>query len=139
VALTNRKEIRSMFSHVSVGATDVARAAEFFDAFLAPLGITRFWTEPEGRVVGWRRDGEAGGFFVGTPFNQKAPNPGNGWMCAFAAPSRDAVRQAYAAALAYGGTDEGAPGVRPHYSPDYYGAYVRDPDGNKLHVVHRGP
>ena len=59
-------------------------------------------------------------------------------MVAFAAPSRAAVDAAYAAAMAAGGTDEGAPGPRPKYTADYYGAYVRDPDGNKLHFVRRG-
>jgi catechol 2,3-dioxygenase-like lactoylglutathione lyase family enzyme len=60
-------------------------------------------------------------------------------MSAFAVPSHAAVDLAYQAALANGGTDEGAPGLRSRYGPDYYGAYVRDPDGNKLHVVSRGP
>jgi predicted lactoylglutathione lyase len=86
--------------------------------------------------VGWRR-GEAGGkFFVGRPFDGRPASAGNGSMCAFQAPSREAVDQAYAAALAQGGTDAGPPGPRPHYTPNYYGAYVRDLDGNKLHVVH---
>ena len=58
-------------------------------------------------------------------------------MVAFAAPSRAAVNEAYAAAVAAGGTDEGAPGPRPQFAADYYGAYVRDPDGNKLHFVTR--
>jgi catechol 2,3-dioxygenase-like lactoylglutathione lyase family enzyme len=127
-----------MFSHVSIGASDVARSGRFYDAFLAPLGITRFWTAAEGHVAGWQNDPAAGRLFVGTPFDRQPPSPGNGCMCAFTAPSRAAVHLAYDAALAHGGTDAGPPGPRPHYAPDYYGAYVRDPDGNKLHVVHRG-
>ena len=59
-------------------------------------------------------------------------------MLAFAAASPAAVDAAHAAGLAAHGTDEGAPGERPYYGPGYYGAYLRDPDGNKLHVVHRG-
>lgn len=59
-------------------------------------------------------------------------------MAAFTAPSRAAVDAAYAAAIATGGLDEGAPGLRPKYAADYYAAYVRDPDGNKLHFVRRG-
>ena len=125
-----------MFSHVTIGANDLARAGRFYDAFLAPLGITRFF-EREG-LVGWQRAGEPGRLFVGTPFNKQGATAGNGWMCAFVAPSREAVGAAHAAALANGGTDEGAPGLRPQYAPDYFGAYVRDPEGNKLHVVHRG-
>lgn len=127
-----------MFSHVTIGADDMARACAFYDAFLAPLGIKRFWEAPDGRVVGWKREGEAGKLFVGTPLNGRGATPGNGVMCAFTAPSAESVRRAYAAALAHGGTDEGAPGPRPIYTPDYYGAYVRDPEGNKLHAVWRG-
>ncbi|HYZ61514.1 MAG TPA: VOC family protein [Acetobacteraceae bacterium] len=125
-----------MFSHVTIGANDLARLAPFYDAFLAPLGIGRVHSDEQ--LVGWGREGEPGQLFVGTPFNGEAATAGNGWMCAFRAPSREAVTQAHAAALAHGGSDEGAPGLRPHYAPDYFGAYVRDPEGNKLHVVHRG-
>ena len=71
-------------------------------------------------------------------FNGQPTERGNGWMAALMAPSRAAVDAAHAAALAAGGRDDGAPGPRPHYAPDYYGAYVRDPDGNKLHFVYRG-
>jgi len=125
-----------VFSHVNVGANDLARAARFYDAFFAPLGIARAFESAQ--VIGWARAGEAGNFYVGTPFDRQRATAGNGWMCAFRAPSRDAVTQAYEAALANGGTGEGAPGPRPQYAPDYFGAYVRDPEGNKLHVVHRG-
>lgn len=128
-----------MFSHVTVGAVDVARTARFYDAVLAPLGIARFWTDEGGGVVGWRQDKEGSRFFVCTPFDERPASPGNGCMCAFAAPSQVAVILAYEAALANGGADEGAPGPRPHYGPDYFGAYVRDPEGNKLHFVHRAP
>lgn len=62
---------------------------------------------------------------------------GNGWMVALAAPTREAVDAAHAKALELGGFDEGAPGIRAHYAPDYYGAYFRDPEGNKICVVHR--
>ncbi len=63
-------------------------------------------------------------------------NQGNGWMVAIAAPTRAAVDAAYAAAMAAGAQDEGPPGLRT-FAPNYYGAYVRDPDGNKLHFVCR--
>ena len=128
-----------MFSHITVGTNDVIRMAKFYDAFLAPLGIVRYWTEDAGDIVGWTREKDGSRFFVCKPFDRKAANPGNGCMCAFAAPSREAVALAHQAALANGGTDEGAPGLRIHYGPDYFGAYVRDPEGNKMHVVHRGP
>jgi catechol 2,3-dioxygenase-like lactoylglutathione lyase family enzyme len=72
------------------------------------------------------------------PFNREAATAGNGTMVAFTAPSPDAVRQAYFAGLQAGGTDEGPPGERAHYGAGYYGAYLRDPDGNKVHIAHRG-
>jgi len=74
---------------------------------------------------------------VGRPYNQLPASWGNGWMAAFTAPTRAAVNAAYAAAMAAGAYDEGAPGLRPHFAPNYYGAYVRDPDGNKLHFICR--
>jgi len=77
-------------------------------------------------------------FYVYVPFDGMPSSPGNGCMVAFLAPSSAVVNNAYAAGLAAGGTDEGPPGSRPHYGPDYYGAYLRDPDGNKVHIVHRG-
>jgi catechol 2,3-dioxygenase-like lactoylglutathione lyase family enzyme len=126
-----------MFSHVTIGTRDLARAQAFYDAVLAPLGILRV----QGNFPGWaswQRPGEGGKLWVGKPQDGQPPARGNGWMVAFAAPSRAAVDAAYAAALAAGGADEGAPGLRPHYAADYYGAYVRDPDGNKLHFVRRG-
>ena len=76
-------------------------------------------------------------FYVYSPFNGEPATAGNGAMVAFVAPSPDAVDAAHAAGLARGGSDEGPPGPRPHYGDGYYGAYLRDPDGNKVHVVHR--
>ena len=76
---------------------------------------------------------------VGLPFDQQPATAGNGSMVAVAAPSRRGVDEFHAAALAAGGSSEGAPGLRPHYGPNFYVAYVRDPDGNKLAAVHVGP
>lgn len=124
-----------MFSHITIGTNDLAKTAQFYDAFFAPLGITRCFEQD--RYVAWHREGEGGHFYICTPFDGASAGAGNGSMSAFWAPSREAVQQAYDAALAHGGSDAGPPGPRPNYSPDYYGAYVRDPDGNKLHVVLR--
>jgi catechol 2,3-dioxygenase-like lactoylglutathione lyase family enzyme len=126
-----------MFSHVTIGTRDLARAAAFYDAALAPLGIARVPSQFT-TWAAWQRPGEAAKLWVGRPYDGQPAAQGNGWMAAFAAPTREAVDAAHAAALAAGGTDEGAPGPRPHFAPDYYGAYARDPDGNKLHFVHRG-
>ena len=81
--------------------------------------------------------GEMGGsqFWILPPHNKQPASVGNGSHTAFPAPDRAAVRAFHAAALANGGSDEGAPGLRPHYHANYYGAYVRDPDGNKIQAV----
>jgi catechol 2,3-dioxygenase-like lactoylglutathione lyase family enzyme len=127
-----------MFSHITIGTQDLPRALAFYDAALAPLGIRRMPGTKYVTWASWQRAGEAGTLWVGKPFNGQPAGHGNGWMAAFSARSRAEVDAAYAAALAAGGTDDGAPGPRPQFTADYYGAYVRDPDGNKLHFVTRG-
>lgn len=128
-----------MFSHVMVGARDVDRLAAFYDAVLLPLGLEREEWSDGPRGASWRRPGHRHPTFdVQEPVNGQLATAGNGNMVAFMAPSREAVDRAHATALALGGSDEGRPGLRPQYAPDYYGAYVRDPEGNKIHFVHRG-
>ena len=130
-----------MFSHVMVGARDLEAMARFYDAVLLPLGLERgpdSTAGPRGitnRDPGMQRPTSA----VQEPSDGPPASPGTACMVAFLAPSRAAVAVAHAAALASGGSDEGAPGLRAHYGPDYYGAYARDPEGNKLHIVHREP
>jgi catechol 2,3-dioxygenase-like lactoylglutathione lyase family enzyme len=126
-----------MFSHVTIGITNLVRATAFYDAVLAPLGIERRLARYD-NWASWQRPGEGAVLWVGWPINKLPATWGNGWMVALTAPSRAAVDAAYAAAIAAGGHDEGKPGLRLSYAPDYYGAYVRDPDGNKLHFVRRG-
>ncbi len=126
------------FSHVTVGTNDISRATQFYDPVLATLGCTRrYETET---YVGYGRapDGEPA-FWVVPPFDGKAATVGNGTHVALNAATRAAVDAFHAAALAHGGSDEGEPGLRPHYHADYYGAYVRDPDGNKLQAVCHAP
>jgi len=125
-----------MFSHMTIGASDLPRASAFYDAALAPLGIERLPVK-YATWASWQRPGEAPKLWVGLPFNKMPAHPGNGWMAAFSASSRKAVDEAYAAAISAGAGDEGAPGLRPSFGPNYYGAYVRDPDGNKIHFVCR--
>ncbi|MGJ3264611.1 MAG: VOC family protein [Salinarimonas sp.] len=131
-----------IFSHVMVGANDVARLVAFYDAVLAPLGLARGHTEPDGSDTDragacWTRP-ETGWpqFWVQAPFDRRPASVGNGVQVSFMAPSRAAVDATHAAAMAAGGTDEGSPGERPHYGAGYYGAYCRDPEGNKIHFVH---
>ena len=130
-----------MFSHICVGCSDLARSAAFYDALLAPLGLARRAVMPDGGPVAacWTAPGRAlPRFYVYRPFDGRPVSVGNGSMVAFAAASPDAVTAAYSAGLKAGGSDEGAPGPRTRYGAGYYGAYLRDPDGNKLHIVHRG-
>lgn len=77
-------------------------------------------------------------FYAYLPFDGRFCSADNGGMVAFLAPSPEAVKHAYAEGPQQGGSDEGSPGPRLHYGQDYFGAYLRDPDGNKVHIVHRG-
>jgi catechol 2,3-dioxygenase-like lactoylglutathione lyase family enzyme len=130
-----------MFSHVNVGACDLLALARFYDAVLTPLGLTRADGDKIGGQPGvlWRPTGRRWPqFCVQPPFNGLPATWGNGVQVSFAAPTREAVDAAWRAALAHGGADEGAPGLRERYAPDFYAAYCRDPEGNKLCFVHAG-
>jgi putative acetyltransferase len=106
---------------------------------LEPLGLVLKFIEP-GQWAGWQMPGnDRPLFIVGRPLDGQSADAGNGQMIALAASSHDAVRSAYEAAMEAGGTDEGKPGWRRHYHPNYYGAYFRDLDGNKICVVCHDP
>ena len=123
-----------MLAYATLGTDDLPRARRFYDAVLAPLGIRCDRTWPEDGVARYR-DGQGGPpLFLNRPFNGGPASAGNGAMLALTAADEAAVQAAHAAALAHGGTDEGAPGHRPQYGV-FYGAYARDPDGNKLCFV----
>lgn len=124
------------FLYLTVGTNDLARAARFYDAALAPLGLVRRATE-ETEVGYGLADDRRTRLWITLPFDGQPATTGNGSMPALVAPSQQAVRDFHSAALAQGGTDEGAPGLRP-YGPAFYAAYVRDPDGNKISAVHEG-
>jgi catechol 2,3-dioxygenase-like lactoylglutathione lyase family enzyme len=124
-----------VLSHVHIGVDDFARALAFYGRVLATLGLSLKFQDPDRRWAGWVQPGTVRPLFlVGVPENGKTAAPGNGQMVALLAPTRDAVDRCHAEALAAGATCAGAPGLRPQYHPDYYGAYFRDPDGNKLCV-----
>ena len=126
-----------MFSHVTIGSNDVAKAKAFYDSLLKPLGLVRHLEFPN--ALGY---GPAGGrpqFWVVSPLDKKAASVGNGITIGLDAADRPAVDAAHKAGLAAGGKDEGAPGLRTHYHPNYYGAYLRDLDGNKICVVCHKP
>ena len=112
----------------------------FYRALMAELGLELRFCEQEKPWAGWQSAGGARPLLViGTPFNGQPHHPGNGQMVALNAANRAMVQRAYATALAHGGSDEGKPGLRPHYHADYYGAYFRDPAGNKLCIVCHQP
>jgi len=118
-----------MLSHLSLGVEDLEQATSFYEAALAPLGVVCVWRNARGAGFG-PPGGEDKLALFGRPGEARAP--GAGFHVCFAAPSREAVDAFHAAALAAGGTDAGAPGLRPHYGADYYAAFVFDLDGHKL-------
>jgi catechol 2,3-dioxygenase-like lactoylglutathione lyase family enzyme len=134
-----------MLSYVYFGTDDLARAITFYNATLTPLGMKRCITgdrDWDRIAAGWGLYEDDGArelaFWIGIPFNQQPATVGNGSMVAFNARSWKEVDNFHTAALANGGTSDGAPSLRLHYSPDFYAAYVRDPDGNKVAAVCRG-
>ncbi|MCV2868231.1 VOC family protein [Defluviimonas sp. WL0002] len=121
-----------MFLYITIGTNDLARAGRFYDAVMATLGFER--AAENASEVGYRKPGERTRFWVTRPFDGRPATVGNGSMPAFDVADRAAVDAFHKAALANGGSDEGAPGLRP-YAPHFYACYVRDPDGNKLSAV----
>jgi catechol 2,3-dioxygenase-like lactoylglutathione lyase family enzyme len=125
-----------MFYYITLGTNDLKRTAKFYDAVMKPLGIARSMMD-DGEVGYAASGSDRTLLYITRPYDKSRPaSHGNGTMLAFPAPSRAAVDAFHAAAVANGGTDDGKPGLRP-YAPDWYAAYVRDPDGNKLSAVHR--
>ncbi len=120
-----------MIGYVMVGASDLSRSADFYDAVLAPLGLMK--VESTSDYVGYAGKAFPAQieFYVTRPYNQQAVTSGNGTMIALVAESRLAVDRFHAVAVESGGTDEGAPGCRPADGTTYY-AYIRDLDGNKI-------
>lgn len=117
-----------IFTHQCVGTNDVELAGRFYDAVLAPLGVRRLGDFlDQGLAYGAR----AAEFLVLRPVDGAAASPGNGVTIGFKAPDRAAVDAFHAAGLAAGGSDGGAPGPR-NAVRHAYGAYLRDPDGNKI-------
>ena len=127
-----------MLGYVTIGINDLKKSVAFYDAAVAPLGYQRTFEQGgwAGYAPGGKRDGFE--FYLATPQNGQPATFGNGSMLAFKAESRAAVDAFHKAALAAGGSDEGAPGVRGEGSPPFYGAYVRDPVGNKLCAYYKG-
>lgn len=118
-------------SHISIGTADFPRAKAFYDAVLAVLQIRCLADVEHGSGYG-RAFPE---FWVGFPSDGEAASPGNGVHVCFNAHSADEVKAFHAKALELGATDEGAPGLRREYADNYFAAFVRDLDGNKIEAV----
>ncbi|HEY9104794.1 VOC family protein [Chitinimonas sp.] len=132
-----------MLHHLSFGVADIDRAAAFYDATLAALGYGRVWEDIEDgepdSAVGYGLETGKDLFAIKQRGTAASP-PGAGFHLAFTAPSREAVDRFHTAALAHGGQDNGAPGLRPDYGPHYYAAFVIDPDGYRIEaVINRAP
>jgi catechol 2,3-dioxygenase-like lactoylglutathione lyase family enzyme len=122
---------RVVIDHVTIGVSDLARSREFYTRALLPLGFSEIASLGESEIEFGLE--EAADFAVSTAYRTGAPV-----HVAFAADRREQVDAFHAAALAAGGGDNGAPGLRPQYSDIYYGAFVLDPDGHNIEAVYHG-
>lgn len=126
-----------MLDHIGFPVSDFARSVAFYDAVLAPLGARRIMEVTAEMTGGAAHAGygvQKPDFWIGTGDALKGR-----LHVAFSAESRAAVDAFYAAAMAAGATDNGPPGLRPHYHPNYYGAFVLDPDGHNIEAVCHRP
>lgn len=126
-----------MVDHVSVGVTDVKRSKALYDAALAPLGMKPIYPREQGGqlvAIGYGTDPKPT-FWLVLPLNGQPASAGNGMHIAFRAATREQVDAFFKAAIEQGGVDDGQPGMRPEYHAKYYGAFVRDFDGNKIEAV----
>jgi catechol 2,3-dioxygenase-like lactoylglutathione lyase family enzyme len=119
--------------YITLGSSDLERSHEYYDAVMPVLGATLEADYP-GMTFCYKMPS---GFriWVSKPQNGEPPACGNGHTAGLYADSADTVDRAHRAAVAHGGSDEGAPGPRPIYGPEFYGGYARDPDGNKMSFV----
>ena len=120
-----------MLDHVSVGVSNLDRAARFYELTLAPLGLARVVTRPA--TIGFGKAYPE--FWINLRADMAPVEPGSGVHICLRAKSADEVDAFYAAALKAGGSSDGAPGLRPHDRVRYYAAFVRDPDGNRIEAV----
>lgn len=129
-----------MISHIFIGVRDFDRAFQFYSEIMSELGHMLKFREAEKPWAGWvSLIAPRPLFLIGHPYDGEAATAGNGQMVALLTTSHKVVDRTYAKALLLGATCEGPPGLRPHYHPDYYGAYFRDCDGNKICVCCHNP
>jgi catechol 2,3-dioxygenase-like lactoylglutathione lyase family enzyme len=127
-----------MIDHLSFAVSDMSHARAFYDAVLAPLGYGRLMNfDFEGKTFSGYGVPQKPAFWIYGGYG--AVRPGTGAHVAIVAPDRPAVDAFHREALARGARDEGAPGLRPEYHPNYYAAFVFDPDGHKIEAVCHAP
>ncbi|MBT2134914.1 VOC family protein [Croceibacterium sp. LX-88] len=122
-----------MFTHVFLGSNDIEKSREFYDATMSVLGYQNVAPVEAGRLI---YAGPQGTFIVAPPYNGEAATVSNGHTLGFSAPDDETIVKWHQAGLAAGGVDEGAPGPRAAAPNNSHGAYLRDPDGNKVCVFH---
>ena len=128
-----------MLHHLSFAVSDLARSAAFYDAALAPLGYVRAWTQESGAgrkeaAIGYGLSGAEDEFAIRL-CSREVDAPGEGFHVAFRAPSREAAAAFYRAALEQGGRDNGGVGLHPEHGPNYFAAFVIDPDGHRIEAI----
>ena len=121
-----------MIGYVTIGALDNDKSGQFYDAVIGALGGERKWKE--GAWIGYGAKGGDADLMVCSPHDKSPATSGNGTMIALKGADKAQIEAAYKAGLSHGGKDEGAPGPRPADSKTFYGAYLRDPTGNKICV-----
>ncbi len=121
-----------MIDHISISVRDLKKAELFYAATLAPLGLAKLREWPDAAIGSGKKYPE---FWINRRDNLARVADDSGVHICLRAPDITAVDAFYAAALAAGGTSDGAPGLRPHYYAGYYAAFVRDPDGNRIEAV----
>lgn len=124
-----------MIGYTMVGTGDLPRALGFYDPLMAQMGLEPCWRDGLSASWGRKDDDTVARFFIGYPFDGGSASVGNGAMTAFLLEDAATIDRLFELAMAHGGSDEGRPGLRPRYGEGFYGAYVRDPDGNKLAFV----
>ncbi|KAH8601774.1 Glyoxalase/Bleomycin resistance protein/Dihydroxybiphenyl dioxygenase [Bisporella sp. PMI_857] len=127
---------RGLLGHISFGVKSYQRSKTFYTALLAPLGVRLVYDNPARTTLGYGFDENHELLNIFEHSDQAHP-PGKGCHLAFNAPSRKAVREFWEAGCSNGGVSDGEPGVRKHYGPFYYAAFLLDPDGYRLEVVYQ--
>ena len=124
-----------MIIYTMVGTSDLQRAIKFYDPIFSILGYQPCWRDERSTSWGLIEKPMVPRFFIGYPFNGGLSSVGNGAMTAFWVDNEETIKRCYTIGMSSGGNCEGPPGPRPQYGETFYGAYLRDPDGNKIAFV----